>query len=320
MDMKQTILVADDDAGVSAVVARALEPGGYEMVRAYSGGEALAAAERRAPDLVLLDVRMPGLSGWEVLAHLRGAAATRTTPVMMLTGCGETHDKVEGFGLGADDYVTKPFAVDELRARVFGLLRRHREALSASPLTGLPGSPSVQAEVERRIAQASPFALLHADIDRFKAFNDAYGYARGDIAIRQTARILATALSQAGDTGGFLGHIGGDDFVTICSQERAETVAALSARLFDEMSPLLHDTADVARGCIETADRRGGLRRESLISLTLGGASTRLRSLDTYAKAVSLADEMKSWLKRRGGSGPSMWSFDRRRDVVEGRA
>jgi PleD family two-component response regulator len=320
MDMKQTILVADDDAGVSAVVARALEPGGYEMVRAFSGTEALAAAARRAPDLVLLDVHMPGLSGWEVLARLRIAAATRNTPVMMLTGCGETHDKVEGFGLGADDYVTKPFALDELRARVFGLLRRHREAMSASPLTGLPGSPSIQADVERRIAEDSPFALIHADIDRFKPFNDAYGFARGDAAIRETARVLGEALSQAGDPGGFLGHVGGDDFVMICTQERAETVAALAARLFDESSPRLHDPADAARGFIERPDRLGRPRRDALLSLTLGGASTRLRRLDSYAKAVSLADEMKSWLKRRGGSGPSAWSFDRRRDAPEAHA
>jgi diguanylate cyclase (GGDEF)-like protein len=318
--MKTTILLADDDPGVSAVVKRALEPGGYEMLRVCSGAEALAAAALQTPDLILLDVKMPGISGWEVLARLREDAATRHTPVMMLTGCGETHDKVEGFGLGADDYVTKPFSVDELRARVFGLLRRNREALSASPLTGLPGSPSIQAEVERRIAANAPFALIHADIDRFKAYNDAYGYARGDAAIRQTGRVLGAALNQAAGGDGLLGHIGGDDFVLICSQDRAEKVAALAARLFDEMSPSLYDEADAARRCIVRSVRGGGLRSEPLIALTLGGSSTRFRSLDSYAKAVSLADEMKAWLKYRSDSRASAWSFDRRRDVLEAHA
>jgi two-component system OmpR family response regulator len=128
MGMKTTILVADDNEAVSVIVACALKPAGYEIVRAFTGAEALAAAAREAPDLVILDVRMPGLSGWEVLASLRESAATRTVPVVMLTGCGGTDNVVDGLGRGADDYVTKPFSMDELRARVSRLLARRREA------------------------------------------------------------------------------------------------------------------------------------------------------------------------------------------------
>ena len=127
-DMKTRILIADDNEAVSVIVACALKPDGYEVVRALTGAEALSSAALQAPDLVILDVRMPGLSGWEVLASLRGSAATRAVPVVMLTGCGGTDDMVDGFGRGADDYVTKPFAMEELRARVSRLLSRQREA------------------------------------------------------------------------------------------------------------------------------------------------------------------------------------------------
>jgi DNA-binding response OmpR family regulator len=127
--MKTTILVADDDEAVSVIVACALKPDGYEIVRVPTGAEALSAAALRAPDLVILDVRMPGLTGWEVLASLRESAATRAVPVMMLTGCGGAENIVDGIGRGADDYVTKPFAMDELRARVSGLLRRRGAAV-----------------------------------------------------------------------------------------------------------------------------------------------------------------------------------------------
>lgn len=315
MNERTTILVADDDAGVAGVVARALQSGGYEILRAASGPEALETAAQRSPDLILLDVHMPGLSGWGVLAQLRQDPVTRTMPVMMLTASAETHDKVEGFWLGANDYVTKPFEVDELRARVYGLLRRHRETLSAHPLTRLPGSPTIQAEIERRIADASSFAAIHADIDRFKAFNDAYGYARGDAAIIATARVLRSALAAAGEADGLLGHVGGDDFVLICSEERAEAVASMAARAFDAQAAGLHDPADAKRGWIERRDRRGNLVKVPLISLTLAGAWTRQRVLDTYAKTVTLADEVKAWLKEQRDGGPSAWAFDRRCDA-----
>ncbi|MDE2490037.1 MAG: response regulator [Elusimicrobia bacterium] len=318
--MKPRILIADDDAGVAAVIARVLEPVGCELQRAATGPEALAAAAASAPDLVLLDVRMPGLSGWGVLARLRGSAATRTTPVVMLTGCGEVGDKVEGFGLGADDYVTKPFSGDELRARVFGLLRRHRETLHAHPLTGLPGSPSIEAEVERRIAEKLPFAFFHADIDRFKSFNDAYGYERGDRTIAAAALALRRGVERAGDLEGFVGHVGGDDFALVCSEARAAIVADLAVQAFDESVPVLHDPADAERGWYEAADRRGTRRRFPLLSLTLGGVSTRRRRLDRYAKAVALASEMKAWLKSRRETGPSAWDLDRRTDAPEAHA
>ena len=318
MNDKPTILLADDDSTVAALVARALEPAGYRFQRAETGPETLASAARSAPDLILLDVEMPGLSGWEVLARLRESPATRTTPVVMLTGCGGLGEKIDGINLGADDYITKPFSLDELRARVFGLLRRHREARSANPLTGLPGSPSIQAEVEARIAAERPFGLIHADIDRFKGFNDAYGFARGDAAILSTAQVLARAVEAAGEREGFVGHIGGDDFALVCSEERVEKVAAMAAAAFDVRVPRLHDPADVERGWIEGADRRGHLQQTPLISLTLGGVTTRRRRLDSYAKAAGLASEIKGWLKAQRGAGPSAAAFDRRSDSAGG--
>ena len=315
---KPMILLADDDENVAAVVTRALMDGGYRFMRAATGPETLASAEKNAPDLILLDVQMPGLSGWRVLARLRESAATRTTPVMMLTSCGGIDEKVEGINLGADDYLTKPFSMDELRARVFGLLRRHREARSANPLTGLPGNPSIQAEVERRIAEGLPFGLIHADIDRFKAFNDAYGFARGDKAILSVAQVLLRSVTAAGEKEGFVGHIGGDDFALICSEDRVEHVATMAAASFDVRAARLHDPVDAARGWLESVDRNRQTRRAPLISLSLGGVTTRLRRLDSYAKAASLASEMKGWLKSKREAGPSAAAFDRRVDAPPG--
>jgi PleD family two-component response regulator len=313
--MENTILLADDDLGVASVVGRLLG-GDCRLVVARDGLAAIAAAETRVPDLILLDVNMPGLSGWEVLRLLRHGQKTRTTPVIMLTGCSDERAMDEGFGLGADDYVTKPFSGRDLRARVLSRLHRHAEAVAVNPLTRLPGSPSIQAEVEARIREGVPFGFLLADIDRFKAFNDYYGCERGDRAILKTGELLGAAMREAGETRGFLGHIGGDDFALVCAAEKAPLVAAFATMKFDEAVPGLYDAADAARGYIEIEDRAGAFKAHAPLSLTVAGVSSEQRAIGAYSDAVRWAGEMKGWLKGTRSSGPSALAFDRRRSGI----
>jgi len=310
--MENTILLADDDQGVASVVGRLLG-GDCRLIVARDGVEALAAAEAGQPDLILLDVHMPGLNGWQVLEHLRHEARTRTTPVIMLTGCVDERSQEAGFGLGADDYVTKPFSMRDLRARVMSHLHRHAEAVAVNPLTRLPGSPSLQAEVEARIREGRAFGFLLADIDRFKAFNDHYGCERGDRVILQTAELLGEAMAAAGETGGFLGHIGGDDFALVCDDEKAPLVAAFAAMRFDEAVPSMYDAADASTGAIEAADRQGVVRSHAALSLTVAGVSSSQRPILSYSEAVRWSGEMKGWLKSTRHAGPSALAFDRRR-------
>lgn len=310
--MINTILLADDDQGVAGTVGRLLGDG-FRLIVARDGIEAVAAAAAGEPDLILLDVHMPGLNGWEVLERLRRGERTRTTPVIMLTGCADEQAKDEGFDLGADDYVTKPFSSRELRARIYARLKRHAEAVSVNPLTRLPGSPSIRAEVERRLRAGLPFGFLLADIDRFKAFNDYYGCERGDRVIVRTAELLSEAMREAGETRGFLGHIGGDDFALICEAEKAPLVAAFATMKFDEGVPALYDAADAARGWIEIEDRSGAFKTHAPLSLTVAGVSSAHRPVPAYEDAVRWAGEVKRWLKGTRTTGPSALAFDRRR-------
>lgn len=212
------------------------------------------------------------------------------TPVIMLTGEGGVDDKVEGFELGADDYMTKPFAVGELLARVDGLLKRHALLLSANPLTGLPGNPAIEAEVSRRLQGGEPFAFFYIDIDRFKAFNDACGFAEGDRLILKTAGLIRESL---GD--GFVGHVGGDDFVALCGLEEAPHAAQRLARLFDECAP---DFSRSARGPRPT--------------LSIGVATTERRAFASYAEVAAVASELKAYLKSETSRTLSRFAFDRR--------
>ena len=312
--MKQKILIADDDSSVRKLVARTLGVELYEILAASNGEDAFALASQEAPDLILLDVDMPKKNGWEVLKELRHNVQTRMTPVIMLTGFGAIDDEVFGLETGADDYVTKPFIAAELKARVGSALRRNHLSVSANPLTRLPGSPTIEEETSRRIRDGIPFAFLYIDINNFKPYNDTYGFAAGDRVIRETADMLLESLRSEGGGGGFVGHIGGDDFVVITEPDRAAHVAQNIVSQFDRKVSDFYKGSDNSRGFIETENRAGVRQRFSAISLSIGIVSSDQRVLDHYAKAVQIASEMKAFCKGDTGHRLSRFAFDRRQD------
>lgn len=312
--MKKKILIADDEPLVRRTLSRHLVGESCEVVCARDGGSALAAAKSEEPDLILLDVDMPVMNGWDVLRGLRAGARTRRIPVIMVTGLGELERKVEGFSFGADDYLVKPFALAELKARVERLLARVEEDLAANPLTRLPGSPALEAEVTRRIRAGEPFAFLYADIDRFKSFNDAYGFAEGDRLIQSTGSILSESVQELCGDQGFAGHIGGDDFAAVTPPTNAPALAQRLAIAFDARAPLFYCPEDRRRGFVETRDRQGALRRHAIVTLRMGIATTERRRLNCYAEVAQIASELKAWLKNGPARRVSRFAFDRRRD------
>ena len=167
---------------------------------AGDGEEALERATEMRPDLVLLDVMMPRLDGFEVAQRLRKNPQTANTSIIMLTAKALSSDKVTGLQSGADDYIIKPFDPIELLARVKGTLRRAKEMRNLSPLTGLPGNIRIQEEIERQVREHRPFAVLYVDLDNFKTYNDKYGFVRGDRLIQGTARMIQDAV-MANDAG-----------------------------------------------------------------------------------------------------------------------
>src|SRR2546427_782266 len=193
--MAESVLVVDDDPDVARFVEVNLRSAGYEVTVASNGEEGFDKAVELRPDLVLLDVMMPKLDGFEVAQRLRRDPRTSSCSIIMLTAKALSADKVLGLSSGADDYIIKPFDPVELLARVKGTLRRAREMRALSPLTGLPGNIRVQEEIRRRVSEENPFALLYADLDHFKAYNDNYGFVRGDRAIQSLARV-ATEMKQ----------------------------------------------------------------------------------------------------------------------------
>ena len=307
--MPETILVVDDDPDIARFVEVNLRSAGYDVAVAADGEEALEKAGELRPDLVLLDVMMPRIDGFEVAQRLRKNPQTANTSIIMLTAKALSADKVTGLQSGADDYIIKPFDPIELLARVKGTLRRAKEMRNLSPLTGLPGNIRIQEEIERQVREAHPFAVLYCDLDNFKTYNDQKGFVRGDRLIQSTARIIQDAVLEFDGTEGFVGHVGGDDFVAVVDPEIAEQVAKRVAARFDEARAEFYDLEDLERGFVRMEDRKGILQDIPLVGMSIGIASSARRAFAHYGEAVAVATEMKQFAKRQLGSS---YAVDRR--------
>lgn len=315
MSRAARILVVDDDAIIREMIGSILDVEGYRVILAEDGNQALEILAVTVPDLILLDVMMPGLDGNEVCRRLKSDPSRSFIPIIMLTALGQAEQRVRGLELGADDYLAKPFYLEELLARVRAQLRRSGQ-INTNPLTGLPGNLVIEAEVSARLLkQQSPLSMLYCDLDNFKAFNDAYGFARGDDVIRFTAGVLVEAVEKHGNPDDFVGHIGGDDFVVLSTPNKAEAIARDIIERFDRGAPEFYSPEDRQRGYTTVVDRRGQMRRFPLVSVSIGIVTPARRGVDTYLAAAKLASEAKQVAKRQTGSALFM---DRRGKLPNG--
>ena len=308
MGSKTVILVADDEDAMVLMLRDALRGADYEVVVAHNGEEAIEQLRKNPPDLVLLDVKMPKMSGYDVCRQIKSDVFLRHIPVMLLTAQTGVTSKVTGLDQGADDYMTKPFDLAELIARIRTLLRRTRLGLEANPLTRLPGNVTIETEILARIQNKTAFAVLYIDLNSFKAYNDTYGFVKGDDVIRETARLILTqsALAQ-----GFVGHIGGDDFVVLTAPEQAETLCKSLIKAFDAKASDFYTPEDRARGYVETKDRRGQASRFPLLSMAVGVVTNQSRPITNLGEVSKIGAEMKHFAKENKGSS---YAIDRRRE------
>lgn len=309
----QTILVIEDDHQVARMVADSLERSGFRAITTTTGEEGLALAMAHKPALILLDMMLPGMDGFEVCKRLADDVSLKHIPVVVMTGHQMAVDRLGEVLYCIDDYVAKPFQVGDLVTRVKLSLRRSRSMGGANPLTRLPGNVAIQEEIMDRIGSRRPFALLHIDLDEFKSFNDHYGFLRGDEAIKLLARCSRDAIVRESEGRGFLGHIGGDDFAAVVEPDVAMSVAEHVVAAWEDLAPNLYEPEDAERGFIEIVDRRGEPRRFPLATVSIGIASTTTRPLLSHWEASEVAAEMKHVAKSRPGSSIAI---DRRRRVV----
>jgi len=305
------ILIVDDEEYIRELLETFLRSEGYETVTAASGEAAIEMTKRELPHLILLDVMLPDMDGFAVCRRLRQTIRTTYIPIIMLTARQGVSEKVEALSIGADDYVTKPFNLQELLARIRTQLR-HVELGLLSELTGLPGNTLIERAIGQIVRnQETKWAILYIDIDQFKAYNDVYGFLRGNELIKGTARILTDVVGSTSDNDlNFVGHIGGDDFVVIVPAAEAETVSRRIIERFDREVKSYYSPTDLARGAINATDRQGVAVAFPIASVSIGVVTNQYKKIDSVAMVGKLAAEVKAKAKSLRGSA---YYVDRRR-------
>jgi len=303
-----TILVVEDEPAIARMLSATLEAEGYTPLVACTGEEGMDLALREGPQLILLDLMLPGIDGFQVAQRLRGNARTAHIPVIVVSARHDSAYKVRAFEFNVDDYLTKPFDSEELLARIRTQLRHVQES-QLSPLTGLPSGLRIERALDARLAQPGHWSILYLDLDNFKAYNDVYGFVRGNEIIRLQGQIIDATLRELGDPTDFLGHVGGDDFVVLTTPPRVEQICQRVTQRWDAESHAYYSPDDLERGTLIAMDRRGQRQIYPLVTLSIGVVTNERRPITTLTEVSRVAAEVKRAAKSMHGSS---WYIDRR--------
>ncbi|NDJ35895.1 MAG: response regulator [Chloroflexi bacterium] len=227
---KHTLLIVEDDQALADMLKAYFTMQGFDVLTSAWGEKGVRLAQENQPALVLLDVRLPDIDGFEVCERLQASHVTRRIPVIFLTERSERVDKLRGLGLGVIDYITKPFDIQEVRLRVRNVIRRSEEASSEHPVTGLPEGKSVEAALGDLLESSAPWTLLVARLGGLKTFRELYGFVASDDVLRVTAVALHKAATEVAAEEGFCGHLHDDVFAIVLPPSKVNPVFDLIDR------------------------------------------------------------------------------------------
>lgn len=266
--VKKRLLIIEDDVDVSEMLVTFFESQGYEVFHAHEGAEGITLSRAKFPNLILLDVMLPDMDGFDVCRALRTTTLTKYIPITFLTQRDARADKVAGLELGADDYVTKPFDIEELRLRVQGSIRRASRDHLHEPRTGLPSGPMIEAELRRLFDQIG-WHYLDVTLVGFGTFRDVYGFIAADEALGACAQVLSGTVSDLGTPNDFIGTSEEGRFVIMTHNATIDTfIAALNVR-FNERVKTIYNFADADRGYVIINPGTPEERHEPLMALKI---------------------------------------------------
>jgi PleD family two-component response regulator len=221
---KQKVFIVEDDGDLAEMLTAYFKVQGYEVAHAARGEDAVGQIDDFMPDIALLDIRLPDIDGYEVCRRLREGRRTHSVPVIFLTEKRERDDKLSGLELGAVDYITKPFDIQELRLRVRNVLRRASLNTLVNPVTGLPEGTLVLEHLEKMLHQPE-WGLVPISIRGLSKFRDRFGFVAADDVSRAITLMITNAMKEMGGEDDYIGHISGEDFAIISSADKCARLA-----------------------------------------------------------------------------------------------
>ncbi|GIK62990.1 MAG: diguanylate cyclase [Chloroflexota bacterium] len=245
---KGRILVVEDDFDISNMLRIYFSGQGYDVQVAPRGGDALALTRKQLPQLIVLDIMLPDMNGYDVCRELRQTTRTSHIPIIFLTQKDERSDKIAGLELGADDYITKPFDIEELKLRVKNQIDRAERENYTDPNSGLPSSAIIEDRLRELMRSSGTWTYLDCKILNFDDFKEVYGFVAGTEVMRFMALLMGEIVDNYGTPNDFLGHPGSDNFVIITYSDRAETFESKLSERFNEEVQQHYSFIDRERG------------------------------------------------------------------------
>ncbi len=289
---KARLLVVEDDHDISNMLKIYFSGMGYDVDVASRGSDALEKTRHALPHLIVLDIMLPDIDGYEVCRNLRTSTRTSHIPVIFLTQKDERSDKLQGLELGADDYITKPFDIEELKLRVMGAIRRsEREALT-DPRSGLPAGRLIEEQLRLTIRQ-SDWAYMDIRINHFDQFKDVYGFVAADDVLRFAAMLMSEVVDELGKSNDFIGHAGGNNFVIITHDEAAANIRDRLKVRFAEEAQTHYNFMERQQGFIMAANAEGQVEKTPLMTLSIGVVTPKQQTFADIREITELAAEVR---------------------------
>jgi PleD family two-component response regulator len=289
---KARLLIVEDDFDISNMLRIYFSGQGYEVDVAPRGSEALQKTRQNLPHLIVLDIMLPDIDGYEVCRNLRMNTRTSHIPVIFLTQKDERSDKLQGLELGADDYITKPFDIEELKLRVQNAIARAERESLTDPRSGLPSGRLIEEQL-RRIIRLDGWAFMDIRINHFNPFKEAYGFVAGDDVLRFTAMALSEIVDKHGTPDDFIGHAGSDNFIVITTEEKADDLKEQIKVRFSEEVLTHYNFMDREQGFVVTTNDDGQKEQTPLMTIGIGLVSPSKYHFADIREITELAAEAR---------------------------
>jgi PleD family two-component response regulator len=294
---KARLLIVEDDHDISNMLRIYFSGQNYEVDIAPRGSVALEKTRHNLPNLIVLDIMLPDIDGFEVCKILRTNMRTSHVPIIFLTQKDERSDKLQGLELGADDYVTKPFDIEELKLRAQRAISRAEQQSLTDPRSGLPAGRMIEEQL-RQIIRRGGWALMDIRINHFEPFKEVYGFVAGDDVIRFTAMLLGEVVDELGTTNDFIGHAGGDNFIVITNEPAAPKIRERLRTRFSQEVLTHYNFLDREQGYILSTPTNGQteigqLVQTPLMTLAIGSVSPSQQQFADIREITEFAAEAR---------------------------
>jgi diguanylate cyclase (GGDEF)-like protein len=297
---KSRLLIVEDDVDIGNMLKIYFGGMEYDVDVAVRGSDALEKTKQVLPHLIVLDIMLPDIDGYEVCRNLRTNMRTSHIPVIFLTQKDERSDKLQGLELGADDYITKPFDIEELKLRVQGAIKRSQQQSLTDPRSGLPSSRLIEDQL-RRIIREKGWSLLDLKVNHYESFKDVYGFVAGDDVVRFTAMLLNEVVDEVGNPSDFIGHPGGDNFIIITTDDKAATIKNRIKERFNNEVQAHYNFMDRQQGFIQAPASDGTTAKVPFMTMSIGVVSPSSQSFADIREITELAAEARRQDSAAGG-------------------